>query len=213
MITWAGINKILGSYIGWTGHTPQLTHGGMKPLTTSAQLKKAEEQFLKLIHTNKEHDFLNKVQLTSVVLDDAYLDNNDGLPVVVLRLKTSNAARDEKENIHIGALTAIIDYFSTLSQFAQPDYWEVTECDDEDPVMPEYWIQRIPLEAGVSRALRIHVLQPIPCETEFIHKCKILENTQSTCYLSVHIYSTDGKLLATGIHEKAKMQRAITAKL
>lgn len=184
------------------------------PSIAPEQLRQAVSEWSQRSYSfMRTKNFIHETGVERIDVDGAYVDCGDGLPVVIISLKAPFAARDENDNLHVGALMAIVDQYSTTAQLGNPDYWVPSGKQGMAPVLADYWKPRINNELGVSRNLRLRSVLPVPCGSRLVLECKILENTETSCLLSIRVFSEDGKLLAVASHDKVKLLKPIQAKI
>lgn len=159
-----------------------------------------------------EQDFLAELH-ANITFDTAYFDPVDGLPVGVLNVETSKAASDHKGNIHSGALCVMFDHLSTYCVFADPNWWVLPDGNISSVEVSPHIASRAYLEMGLSRNIKVHQQSPIKAGSAIKFVTKVLENSPKSTYFFSQIFDGDGKLLATGHHDKVKLTKAVKPKV
>lgn len=161
------------------------------------------------LHTTKEKDFLDELKIKFRLMR-AYFDPIDGLPVIVLEIVTSKAARNAAGEMHTGALCVMFDHLSTSASFADPGWWDFT---GEEPALKPEIQNRIQLQLGLSRNIEVHIQRPVIAGSTVYMVNKVTENSPTGTFFSSKLFDANGALLAVGHHDKVKLTKHVNAKL
>lgn len=159
-----------------------------------------------------EKDFLGELKL-DISFDTAYFDPIDGLPVAVLKVVTSTASADHNGNLHAGALCVMFDHLSTYCVFADPNWWVLPNGKVSEVKVSPHIEDRAYFEMGLSRNIKVHQQSPTKAGTTVRFVTKILENSPKSTYFSSQIFGENGKLLASGHHDKIKLTKHVKPKI
>lgn len=181
-------------------------------LGDNAALTKVAKYGAEVLRSNSKTDFLSKLNL-DYEAEKAFFDPVDGLPVAVFKIKTSEVATDHNGNIHPGALCVIFDHLSTYCVFADPNWWVLPDGNADTIEVSPHISNRFGLELGLSRNIKLHSQTPVKAGSTIRFVTKILENTPKSTYFFSQIFSEEGKLLATGHHDKVKLTKVVKPKL
>jgi len=145
---------------------------------------------------------------------DAHYDPQDGLPVVVTKVKTNAVVRDHRGEVHPGAFCLILDVVTTFSSFADLQFYEFPD----DRVENVRFINNSPpaglfLKLGISRSIKSHRLRGIPAGSTVYFASKMVESTPQSSFTTCEVFGEDGNLLATGSHDKTVLRKMVKPKL
>lgn len=134
--------------------------------------------------------------------------NEQGQPVVVFEFDTESGMRNHMNNVHGGALTTILDWYSSMAVVADERYWS-----DEDRLPNVREIISFGEDMGLSRSLKSQFLRPVPLNDSVYLECKVLSNTKKNSCISMVMMDSSGKVLYEGIHDKIKLYKPINSNL
>ncbi|PRT52388.1 hypothetical protein B9G98_00008 [Wickerhamiella sorbophila] len=134
--------------------------------------------------------------------------NDKGQPVVQFEFNTKSFMRNHMDATHGGALTTILDWYSSMAAVADERYWSK---EDRLPTVQE--IIRCGEDMGLSRSLKSQFMRPVPVDTTVLLECRVLSNGKKSSCISMTIYDEDGRPLYEGLHDKIKLYKPIETKL
>lgn len=147
--------------------------------------------------------FFHQIHASSPRVKDVYT-NPKGQPVTVFEFETKSEMRNHMDATHGGALTTILDWYTSMAAAADERYWS-----KEDRLPDVQEIIKFGEDMGLSRSLKSQFMRPVPLDSTVYLECTLLSNGKKSSCTSMTIYDESGKALYEGLHDKIKLYKPI----